>query len=589
MFAPDSRSPRPNARAHAYGRKSSWEVSIDGVVLGTLARTRYLRVDEPTFGGVDIELKFTAGTGAAATAKIGEFDQLRWIQVIYTNESFNDGKVRRYVDPENPDEPPGQDPRPFYWTNQEEKDHRSGNDTTFSDRPSRGKSEADPSKPKIWWQAELALVGVKTSGEIRVLEVVKYGFDIDYQADGTRFPKLAVLRGTDGPSAEWKAAVEAFIATHGGGPLALALALALRRAVVWSGDPRKPSFSIVRAQSVGAPPIVVLDPGHGGSVKSGSSTPLGVQVEGLSERDLTLGFAERLRVAIGSGVTVQLTRASLDENPSLATRIAFAKENGARVFVSLHGNGGPASTSGGEVWVHEGASAQSAQLAQAISAQVARSDTRHRGVFQGPLAVLDATRHAPDTAAVLVELDYLTSPDGRARLKDEAHLTSLARGLADGIIEHALGSHPPTNGLSRGLDAGEAAEIAWEKANPQGFVEDGTDPDSWVLWNFAVGSGAAKAEHDRFLRALATWFNDNASITTVVSVEGHSSSSGDAKRNQAISEARARSVAGILKAAGIRAQVDSVGLGATDPRVANDTPEHMAMNRRVVIRWAEMA
>ena len=589
MFVPHSRAPQSSARPHAYGRKSSWDVTVDGVTVGVLSRDTYLRIDEivggAQVGGVEIRLKFTASTDAAATAKLGSLGELRWIQVLYTNQSFNEGRVRRYVDPQNPDEPHGEATRPFYYTDTEEAAARSGRDTTFYDRPTRPASDASPSKPKVWWQAELALVAVKTSGEIRVLRVVKYGFDIDYQADGTRFPKLAVLREAPAPSAEWKTAVEAFITAHGGGPLALAL----QNAVIWGGDPRQPSFQIVRAQSAGAPPVVVIDPGHGGSVKAGSSTPLGVIADGLTERALTLPFATRLQKALGSGITVQLTRSTDDENPTLAARITHAKEHRARVFVSLHANGGPATLRGSEIWVHESAGQASAQLAHAMAAHVARADSHHRGVYAGPLAVLDATSHGAETAAVLVELDYLTSPDGCARLKDEAQLDSMARALADGIIAHALGAPVAAQGLARALDLSEAEEIKWERANPGGFTEDGKDPNSWIVWNFAVGSAALKPEHEKFLRELAAWINDNASITTVITVEGFCSSSGDKKSNQAISEARAKAVASFLKTHGLKAQVDTAGLGSTQPRVPNDTGEHMAMNRRVEIRWAEMA
>lgn len=78
---------------------------------------------------------------------------------------------------------------------------------------------------------------------------------------------------------------------------------------------------------------IVIDPGHGG-------TDLGVQGPGgTKEKDLTLAVARRVRAAIESrmGLRVLLTRDN-DENVPLDKRSAYANNNKADVFISLHAN-----------------------------------------------------------------------------------------------------------------------------------------------------------------------------------------------------------------------------------------------------------
>ena len=98
--------------------------------------------------------------------------------------------------------------------------------------------------------------------------------------------------------------------------------------------------SLLVAGSVGAAPIVVLDPGHGGS-NSGAKGP------GLYEKQLTLVLAtqvaDRLRA---HGVRVELTRTD-DRTLSLRQRVALADRLPADLFVSIHANASPTRTQRG--------------------------------------------------------------------------------------------------------------------------------------------------------------------------------------------------------------------------------------------------
>lgn len=72
---------------------------------------------------------------------------------------------------------------------------------------------------------------------------------------------------------------------------------------------------------------------------------------------------------------------------------------------------------------------------------------------------------------------------------------------------------------------------------------------------------------------------------TLVTVEGHTDSTGDAEQNQALSERRARNVFDIL----VRQKVDPLrislrGYGDTVPAADNGTPEGRQANRRVELK-----
>lgn len=77
---------------------------------------------------------------------------------------------------------------------------------------------------------------------------------------------------------------------------------------------------------------VAIDPGHGGT-SLGTHTP-----QGLTEKDLTLDVAERLRRLLEEeGFEVFMTRRT-DQEVSLADRGAMANREGADIFVSIHVN-----------------------------------------------------------------------------------------------------------------------------------------------------------------------------------------------------------------------------------------------------------
>ncbi len=87
-------------------------------------------------------------------------------------------------------------------------------------------------------------------------------------------------------------------------------------------------------------PIVVIDPGHGGSEKLGGSSPSNAAGPcGLLEKTVTLRVARAARTALrAAGVGVVLTRGR-DVNLGLLARAIVAREARAAAFVSIHFNG----------------------------------------------------------------------------------------------------------------------------------------------------------------------------------------------------------------------------------------------------------
>jgi N-acetylmuramoyl-L-alanine amidase len=87
-------------------------------------------------------------------------------------------------------------------------------------------------------------------------------------------------------------------------------------------------------------PVVVIDPGHGGS-------NAGTQGSGMHEKQLTLILAERVAATLrAKGITVELTRTT-DRTLTLRQRAARADELPADLFVSIHANASPTRTQRG--------------------------------------------------------------------------------------------------------------------------------------------------------------------------------------------------------------------------------------------------
>lgn len=78
-------------------------------------------------------------------------------------------------------------------------------------------------------------------------------------------------------------------------------------------------------------PVVVIDAGHGG-VDPGASGP-----EGVSEKDIVLAFAERLKEKLEAGGARRVVMTRDDDTfVSLPDRVKIAREAGAALMISIH-------------------------------------------------------------------------------------------------------------------------------------------------------------------------------------------------------------------------------------------------------------
>src|SRR5678815_3112654 len=137
----------------------------------------------------------------------------------------------------------------------------------------------------------------------------------------------------------------------------------------------------------------VIDPGHGGEVDAGRSTPLGlVTRSGVREKDLTLALARDVVARLGGAAVLTRDR---DVNLSLAERCAVSRRHRAPAFVSIHASEGARN----DVYVHHQAGLASYELAHDLASEI------RAGVSAQPLAVLHPGQHAPGTAAAMIEVD----------------------------------------------------------------------------------------------------------------------------------------------------------------------------------------
>ncbi len=185
----------------------------------------------------------------------------------------------------------------------------------------------------------------------------------------------------------------------------------------------------------GSPVVIVIDPGHGGTVEvEGSSPNNASSPSGEREKHWTLDIAKRTRAAVlakavvlDKNVAVVLTRET-DSNKGLAARAHVAKQKGAKLFLSIHFNGFNKQVRGVETLIHSinVNKAQDTIFAQAIQDRVLAAmhaidpSTQHlpkydRKVKEQKLGVLNDVALGNTTSshpcrACLVEIEFMDVP-----------------------------------------------------------------------------------------------------------------------------------------------------------------------------------
>lgn len=219
-------------------------------------------------------------------------------------------------------------------------------------------------------------------------------------------------------------------------------------------DVKKLLEPLARGVSVSTPAnrLVVIDPGHGG-IQVGTRSV----VTGRYEKEYTLDWAKRLAPLLEqSGWRVMLTRTN-DVTLPLAARVAFAEEQDANLFLSLHfnatgdGNQGPAGletyclTPTGMLSSLTRGYSDDARLVfpnNAFDANNLRYAVRlHRALLQVNGRKDRGVRHARfldvlqghNRPAVLIEAGFLSNPEEARHVDDPAYRQKLAEAVAKAL------------------------------------------------------------------------------------------------------------------------------------------------------------
>jgi N-acetylmuramoyl-L-alanine amidase len=191
---------------------------------------------------------------------------------------------------------------------------------------------------------------------------------------------------------------------------------------------------VIRAVSPreGSPPVVIIDPGHGGSAPGSTSG-------GMLEKNLNLSISLKLKQLLDQepSIIAYFTRTD-DRDVSNSDRAVFANANGD-IFISVHCNAmRNNSTSHGietYFWPHDNDTAlgfSCERLAHIMQRNLlASTGAFNRGVKTDNLTVLRETT----IPAVLVEVGFMSNPSEAAKLASDDYQWLVARGLFNGIME----------------------------------------------------------------------------------------------------------------------------------------------------------
>lgn len=151
------------------------------------------------------------------------------------------------------------------------------------------------------------------------------------------------------------------------------------------------------------PPIIVLDPGHGGDV-------LGARHKsGVLEKSVALSVALHARRMLEvAGIDTTLTREN-DQNPSLRDRVTLANDRRATLFISIHANSSPQPHMRGcEVFIlaPEGTSSQASEVeAREEAAELQVTSDDDETAIDGMLADLTQAAAQEDSARLALHIE----------------------------------------------------------------------------------------------------------------------------------------------------------------------------------------
>ena len=178
---------------------------------------------------------------------------------------------------------------------------------------------------------------------------------------------------------------------------------------------------------------VVIDAGHGGT-DPGAMYPANSQKPEIREKDVTLAVALRVRdILENAGVKVIMTRTK-DTYPTLSDRVEIANNSNADLFVSIHCNAmeNKDEIDGAQVYYHA-----SSEFGKKFATIVYNNIIEYTGMTKrsiqdgSTLYVIKNTK----MPAILTEGGFVSNEKDREYLLSEEGRDSLARAIAEGVLE----------------------------------------------------------------------------------------------------------------------------------------------------------
>ena len=188
-------------------------------------------------------------------------------------------------------------------------------------------------------------------------------------------------------------------------------------------------------------PVIVIDPGHGG-------TDIGTDLQGNAdtvEKTINLEISKVLKDKLEAlGFTVIMTR-STDTYVSVSDRIEIAKNAGIdsgisglpTVFVSIHQNAASidlTDVSGCEIYYNDSGNENNKTLAESVLKEVCESTgAKDRGVKTGDFDILSGNLDVP---VILTECGFMTSDTEYELLKSDDYREKIAEGIVNGLLKY---------------------------------------------------------------------------------------------------------------------------------------------------------
>ena len=204
-------------------------------------------------------------------------------------------------------------------------------------------------------------------------------------------------------------------------------------------EPVVPNKDSVPINGFDGKPIVVIDPGHGGSAPGAIAYNEDGSIY-ATEAEINLGIAKYVYdILKDEGIEVYMTRKT-DKDVSLAERAAYANKLGATLFVSIHNNSHTDHSISGILTLYSadkdtasGGVQSSKDVAWAIQQQMVQAIGKNsQGIrSEDDLYVLRKT----NMTAVLAEVLYMRNKEDVEYIKKEKNQLVAAKAIAKGIIK----------------------------------------------------------------------------------------------------------------------------------------------------------